>query len=290
MSNKVVITSDITCDLNWDLEQRYGVTTMPLHIVIGGKSYEDALKDAQIKGFAEADPTADVEGLDAANKLSILISLIFGVDAAPDVIPTQGITSVAIEDIRFAADSGFRIKLLASAREVDGKVYGNVEPVLLPVSHPLASVSNEFNAVFVSGNAVDDLMFYGRGAGPLPTGSAVLGDVIGVARKLEKDSAYDLVPQLRYDSDLEFAGEGTSKYCIRMMVPERAGILGKISTIFGDHNISVETVRQNSPYISDGEAVADLIFIVFKLFDNVSCIFEKIICQIFIFRECADRV
>ena len=230
-----------------------------------GKSYEDALKDAQIKGFAEADPTADVEGLDAANKLSILISLIFGVDAAPDVIPTQGITSVAIEDIRFAADSGFRIKLLASAREVDGKVYGNVEPVLLPVSHPLASVSNEFNAVFVSGNAVDDLMFYGRGAGPLPTGSAVLGDVIGVARKLEKDSAYDLVPQLRYDSDLEFAGEGTSKYCIRMMVPERAGILGKISTIFGDHNISVETVRQNSPYISDGEAVADLIFIVFKV-------------------------
>lgn len=230
-----------------------------------GKSYEEALKDAQIMGFAEADPTADVEGLDAANKLSILISLIFGVDASPDVIPTQGITSVGKEDISFAADSGFRIKLLASAREIDGKVYGNVEPVLVPVSHPLSSVSNEFNAVFVSGNAVDDLMFYGRGAGPLPTGSAVLGDVIGVARKLEKDSAYDIVPQLRYDSELEFAGEGSNKYYIRMMVPERAGILGKISTIFGERGISIETVHQNPPYTMDGETVADLIFKVFKV-------------------------
>ena len=230
-----------------------------------GKSYEEALKDAQIKGFAEADPTADVEGFDAANKLSILISLIFGVDASPEVIPTHGITSVGINDIEFASDYGFRIKLLASAREKDGKVYGNVEPVLLPLSHPLASVSNEFNAVFVSGNAVDDLMFYGRGAGPLPTGSAVLGDIIGVARKIEKDSAYDIVPQLRYDSGLEFAGEGANKYYIRMMVPERTGILGKISTIFGEHGISVETVRQNPPYECSGETVADLIFIVFKV-------------------------
>ena len=230
-----------------------------------GKSYEEALKDAQIKGFAEADPTADVEGFDAANKLSILISLIFGVDASPEVIPTHGITSVGINDIEFASDYGFRIKLLASAREKDGKVYGNVEPVLLPLSHPLASVSNEFNAVFVSGNAVDDLMFYGRGAGPLPTGSAVLGDIIGVARKIEKDSAYDIVPQLRYDSGLEFAGEGANKYYIRMMVPERTGILGKISTIFREHGISVETVRQNSPYECSGETVADLIFIVFKV-------------------------
>ena len=205
-----------------------------------GKDYAEVLKDAQDKGFAEADPTADVEGLDAANKLSILISLIFGVGASPDEIPTQGITSVGSADIQFAKEAGYTIKLLASARESDGKVYGNVEPVLLPDSHPLASVSNEFNAVFVSGNAVDDLMFYGRGAGPLPTGSAVLGDVIGVARKLEKDSAYDIVPQLRYDSELVFAGEGASKYFIRMTVPERAGILGVITTIFGEHGISMD--------------------------------------------------
>ena len=230
-----------------------------------GKDYAEVLKDAQDKGFAEADPTADVEGLDAANKLSILISLIFGVGASPDEIPTQGITSVGSADIQFAKEAGYTIKLLASARESDGKVYGNVEPVLLPDSHPLASVSNEFNAVFVSGNAVDDLMFYGRGAGPLPTGSAVLGDVIGVARKLEKDSAYDIVPQLRYDSELVFAGEGASKYFIRMTVPERAGILGVITTIFGEHGISIETILQRSPYEADGEQVADLLFKVFSV-------------------------
>ena len=230
-----------------------------------GKDYAEVLKDAQDKGFAEADPTADVEGLDAANKLSILISLIFGVGAAPEDIPTQGITSVGSADIQFAKESGYTIKLLGSAKEVDGKVYANVEPVLLPDSHPLASVSNEFNAVFVSGNAVDDLMFYGRGAGPLPTGSAVLGDVIGVARKLEKDSAYDIVPQLRYDSDLEFAGEGASKYFVRMSVPERAGILGVITTIFGNRGISIETILQKSPYEVEGEAVADLLIKVFSV-------------------------
>ena len=230
-----------------------------------GKDYAEVLKDAQDKGFAEADPTADVEGLDAANKLSILISLIFGVGAAPEDIPTQGITSVGSADIQFAKESGYTIKLLGSAKEIDGKVYANVEPVLLPDSHPLASVSNEFNAVFVSGNAVDDLMFYGRGAGPLPTGSAVLGDVIGVARKLEKDSAYDIVPQLRYDSDLEFAGEGASKYFVRITVPERAGILGVLTTIFGNHGISIETILQRSPYESGGEAVADLLIKVFSV-------------------------
>ena len=107
-------------------------------------------------------------------------------------------------------------------------------------------------------------MFYGRGAGSLPTGSAVLGDVIGVARKLEKDSAYDIVPQLRYDSDPPFAGEGESKYYIRMMVPDRPGVLGVITTVFGQHGISMETIQQKAPYEENGERVAPIIFIVFK--------------------------
>ena len=230
-----------------------------------GADYADVLKDAQAKGFAEADPTADVEGLDAANKLSILISLIFGIEVSPETLPTQGITRVGLEDIEFAKESGYRIKLLATAREKDGKVCANVQPALVPINHPLSSVSNEFNAVYVTGNAVDNLMFYGRGAGPLPTGSAVVGDVIGIARKLEKNSAYDLVPQLRYDSGLEFDGEGTNKYYLRMMVPERTGILGRIATIFGEHDISIESIRQNAPYELDGERVAHLIIIVFPV-------------------------
>ena len=226
-----------------------------------GKDYAEVLKDAQAKGFAEADPTADVEGIDAANKLSILLSLVFGIGAGPDVIPTHGITAIGREDIAFAKSSGYKIKLLASAHEEDGKVSANVEPALVPKRHPIASVDNEFNAVFVTGNAVDNLMFYGRGAGPLPTGSAVLGDVIGVARKLDKDSAYDVVPQLRYDSGLEYIGEGENKYYVRMSVPERAGILGQITTILGKYGISIETIEQKTAFVRDGVQTVPLIFI-----------------------------
>ena len=230
-----------------------------------GKDYEEVLKDAQARGFAEADPTADVEGLDSANKLVILMSIIFGVGVAPDKIPTRGITTIAREDIAYAIESGYRIKLLASAREYKGYILGNVEPVLIPVTHPLASVNNEFNAVFVKGNAVDDLMFYGRGAGPLPTGSAVLGDIISVARKLEKDSAYDIVPPLRFDSGLPFIGEGSSKYYVRMTVADRPGVLGRITTVFGQYEISVEAVQQKPPYDLNGKRVATLIFRIFEV-------------------------
>jgi homoserine dehydrogenase len=229
-----------------------------------GKDYAEVLADAQAKGFAEADPTADVEGLDAANKLSILISLIFGISVPPEKIDTTGITRIASEDMAFAAESGYKIKLLASARENKGKVTCSVGPVMLPKSHPLASVSNEFNAVFVNGNAVDDLMFYGRGAGPLPTGSAVLGDIIGVARKQGKHSAYDIVPQLSYDADLQYLPETESKFYVRMTVADKPGVLGRITTLFGYYDISVEAIQQRPPYEADGERVATLIFILFE--------------------------
>lgn len=147
-----------------------------------GMKYEDVLKKAQEKGFAEADPTADVEGIDVANKLSILMALAFDQYIAPEDIPTEGITKVTRKDITNAAVNGCKIKLIASARLKDGKLEYSVKPTELPNSHPLASISNEFNAVFVKGNAVDELMFYGKGAGPLPTGSAVMGDVLEIAK------------------------------------------------------------------------------------------------------------
>ncbi|HIW39727.1 MAG TPA: homoserine dehydrogenase [Candidatus Eubacterium pullicola] len=149
-----------------------------------GLDYADVLKDAQANGFAEADPTADVEGIDAANKLSIMMALAFGHYVHPDDIPTEGISKITKADIDKATADGCKIKLIASAKNEDGKLTYSVKPVALPIEHPLASVSNEFNAVFVKGNAVGELMFYGKGAGPLPTGSAVMGDILMAAKEI----------------------------------------------------------------------------------------------------------
>ncbi|MDR2089475.1 MAG: homoserine dehydrogenase [Clostridiales Family XIII bacterium] len=152
----------------------------------GGLSYGDALQSAQAQGFAEADPTADVEGHDVANKLSILISLAFGKRVPPEAIPTVGITGLTMRDIEKAAADGGKLKLIALAKRTGGGLEYSVGPTFVPNGHPLAGVRNEFNAIFVKGNAVGELMFYGRGAGPLPTGSAVMGDVIEIARALAR--------------------------------------------------------------------------------------------------------
>lgn len=148
-----------------------------------GLDYESVLKDAQDKGFAEADPTADVEGIDAANKLSILMALMFEKYVAPDDIPTTGISRITAADIEAARAEGCIIKLIAHAKKLaDGTVEYAVKPMNIELSHPLAGVNAEFNAVFVKGNAVGELMFYGPGAGPLPTGSAVMGDVMEISK------------------------------------------------------------------------------------------------------------
>lgn len=151
-----------------------------------GSGYDDVLKDAQAKGFAEADPTADIEGIDCANKLSILMALTFGNYVHPDEIPTTGISQITKEDIDKATAKGCKIKLIAQAKRDGDTISYSVKPMELPVSHPLATVNDEFNAIFVRGNAVDDVMFYGKGAGPLPTGSAVMGDVIQIAETIGK--------------------------------------------------------------------------------------------------------
>lgn len=149
-----------------------------------GLDYDDVLKVAQEKGFAEADPTADVEGIDVANKLSILIALCFGKYIAPTDIPTQGISKITNDDIQRAKEKGCKIKLIACAKKTTEGLEYFVKPVELPEVHPLAGVNNEFNAVFIKGNAVDELMFYGKGAGPMPTGSAVMGDVLDIAKHI----------------------------------------------------------------------------------------------------------
>ncbi|MDR0356962.1 MAG: homoserine dehydrogenase [Clostridiales Family XIII bacterium] len=148
-----------------------------------GRSYADVLKEAQEKGFAEADPTADVEGIDAANKLSILISLCFGDRVKVEEIPTIGISGVTPDDIAQAKAENKVVKLLAHAAKEDGEIICSVAPARIDANHPLAGVSDEFNAIYLKGNILGETMFYGKGAGPLPTGGAIIGDIIDIATR-----------------------------------------------------------------------------------------------------------
>ncbi|HHU18281.1 MAG TPA: homoserine dehydrogenase [Clostridiales bacterium] len=229
-----------------------------------GLDYADVLKVAQEKGFAEPDPTADVEGIDVANKLSILISLVFGIRVPIEDIPTEGITNISKEDIRLADQFGYKIKLLATAKKVGNQLEAHVQPAFVPKDHPIASVSNEFNAIFVTGNAVEDLMFYGKGAGPLPTGSAVMGDVIEISKAIAKGAAFDHHTESKAVKMLRYVGEGQNKYYVNMMVKDVPGVLGSISTTFGAFGIGVDSVLQLSKDANINREVP-LIFILHEV-------------------------
>ncbi len=222
-----------------------------------GLDYDEVLKAAQDKGFAEADPTSDVEGEDAAYKLSILISTAFGMEVPPASIPREGITKISKDDIEYASQFGYKIKLLATAKKSDDHLEFHVHPTLVPNTHPLASVSNEFNALFLKGNAVDELMLYGKGAGSLPTGSAVVGDIVEIAKIIGTN--FDPTISIPENSgNLKPSGEGISKYYIHFRVEDKPGALGIISTAFGNNGISIETVMQRSR----GEKYVPVIYIL----------------------------
>lgn len=224
----------------------------------GGMDFEDALRLAQEKGFAEADPTSDIEGEDAAFKLSILSYIAFGIEIAPQDIPREGITKISKEDIDYASQLGYTIKLLATARRTDGNFEFHVHPVLLRQDHPLANVSNEFNALFVKGNAVGELMLYGKGAGSMPTGSAVLGDVLEIAKRIGEKPAKAPTNGNGLKSSLKGIGEGPSEYYIRFQVNDQPGVLGRIATILGEHGVSLKSVVQRG---KPGETSVPLVFI-----------------------------
>lgn len=156
-------------------------------MVVGGVSFQEALQEAQEKGYAEADPTADVEGLDACRKICILSDLAWGREVSPDLVSTQGISAIDLQDVAIASGAGYRIKLLGRAKKLsDGRQAAWVAPHLVPVTSPIATVDDVYNAIMIRGNAAGDTMFYGRGAGSLPTASAVMGDVIDVLNHREK--------------------------------------------------------------------------------------------------------
>ncbi len=262
-----------TALLSNDFEEILGIVNGTTNYILTqmteyGLDYDDVLKDAQEKGFAERDPSGDVEGTDVANKLSILMSIIFGIHIPPEDIPTQGITSITKDDINFATQFGYKIKLLATSKKTENMVECHVQPSLVPFDHPLASVSNEFNALFVKGNAVDDLMFYGKGAGPLPTGSAVCGDIIEIARAIDKGCAFDSTPILKTYDDVRYGGEGKNKYYLKLIVEDVPGVLGKISSTFGKYGIGIASMMQR-PILRSEENTVPLVFILHEAERNL---------------------
>jgi len=221
-----------------------------------GREFKDALAEAQAAGYAEADPTLDIEGIDSAHKLQILASLAFRTPVDLKEIHTEGVTRVSSEEIANARELGYRIKLLAIAKAGDDGLEARVHPTMIPAASPLSAVSGVFNAIFVSGDAVGDQMFYGRGAGQMPTASAVWSDAIEIARRLAH--GHGALPE---DLPLLTAGgprlkpmeEIRSAYYLRVMARDRPGVLSQVAGVLGRHEISITSVMQKERH--DVEAV-----------------------------------
>ncbi|MBX9571722.1 MAG: homoserine dehydrogenase [Candidatus Obscuribacterales bacterium] len=211
-----------------------------------GEDFNAALAKAQELGYAEADPTADIEGFDVAYKLSILTALAFGHFANPKDINRKGITSVMPEDFKHARDFGYRIKLLGSTSAAGDAVDVRVRPSLVPILHPLANVSGANNGIVVDGDAVGELMMVGPGAGELPTASAVVGDLINLASalKLPDFASYFQAAIEPGWAKLAPAGDRRSAYYLRIEVHDHPGVIGQIGTIFGDHHLSIRNIVQ----------------------------------------------
>jgi len=227
-------------------------------MAVEGADYGDVLAEAQALGFAEADPTADVEGYDAGAKAAIIASIVFGVQVSSADVHHEGISGVSAADIENAGRLGYVIKALAVIERHDGdtgpEVSVQVYPAMVPRSHPLAGVNDAFNAVFVEGAAVGDLMFYGRGAGGDPTASAVLGDLVDAAVNKAAGAAAALT--ITEPATFRSLDELRSQYYIAMQVTDRPGVLAQVAAEFGEHGVSIQTMEQKGT----GDA-ADLWFI-----------------------------
>ena len=221
-----------------------------------GASYEDVLTEAQQLGYAEADPTSDVEGLDAARKMVILSRLGFHANVELSDVEVKGITQISKEDILYAKRLGYEMKLLGIAERHDDRIGISVQPTMVKTSHPLSSVNGVYNAVYVYGEAVGETMFYGPGAGEMPTATSVVADLVAVVKnmKLGVNGRKMFVPykEKKLKTDEQIA----SKYFIRLHVADRAGVLAQIAQLFAEHNVSLESVvQQPNRAIPDAEIV-----------------------------------
>ena len=208
-----------------------------------GSSFAEALAEAQRLGYAEPDPTADVEGLDAAAKAAIIATIAFGAQITAADVYTEGITGLTDDDIASAKTLGYVVKLLAVAEEIDGDVAVRVHPAMVPVHHPLAAVRDSFNAVFIEGDAVGELMLYGRGAGGNPTASAVLGDLVDAVKNLVSGAKGATIGSL-VRKPIRPITEMETPFYLLMEAADRPGVLASIAGVFGRHGVSIKSMEQ----------------------------------------------
>lgn len=220
-----------------------------------GLGYDEALVEAQAKGFAEADPTADVDGHDAAAKIAILASIAFNSRVTLAQVPAEGIRSLAPVDLAYAQEMGYVLKLLAIANRIDDGIDIRVHPTMIPVAHPLAGVNGVYNAIYVVGDAVGETMFFGEGAGSLPAASAVVGDVIEVARHQAKDCLGLVGCTCTEHLEVRDIGDLTTRFYVRLQVADEPGVLAAVAGVFGAQGVSIQSVIQKSADESGAEIV-----------------------------------
>jgi homoserine dehydrogenase len=224
-----------------------------------GASFEDVLHEAQQLGLAEANPKSDVEGYDAMYKLSILSSMAFHGRVPIEYIYREGITNITKEDIKFGSELGYTVKLLAIGKKVGKTIEARVHPTMIPKTHPLASVRGPFNAIYIHGNIVDDIMLYGRGAGSMPTASAVLSDVVYAASR-QNHRYTTFYNEQDVSAELSFENNWESEFFLHIIAKDVPGVLAKIASVFAKYNVSVTSVMQKGERAEN----VPLIFITHK--------------------------
>jgi len=208
-----------------------------------GSTFDEALESAKRLGYAEANPEADIQGDDAASKIAILSSIAFRVGVTSDQVPREGISRIRLDDIENAKELGYAIKLLAIASFDDGEIQARVHPTMIPLEHPLSSISGNFNAIFVVGESVGELMFYGQGAGSLPTSTAIIGDLINIARDMDRSKTIDR-SYWNNPAKIKSINEVKTRFYMVLRVVDRPGVLAKIAGVFGENMVSLESVVQ----------------------------------------------
>jgi homoserine dehydrogenase len=239
-----------------------------------GMEFQEALALATELGYAEADPTADIEGYDAGRKLAIMASIAFNSRVTFDDVYTEGITKITAKDIKYAREMGCDIKLLGVARNTETGIEVRVHPMLIPSTHPLASVNDAFNAVFVHGDAVGDTMFYGSGAGEMPTASAIVGDLFDIARNIQYNCNGRISCTCYKNLPIKKIGEIRSRYFLRMQVDDKSGVLASVASVLANNSVSIAQVIQKAKSSETAEIVVITDSVEEKHFNDSLAIFK----------------